>query len=133
IKSDFFQINPENPSTVNYVTNAPSKVMNVMVFQKSDIKRPGAGASASRAEWTWEKLMQTLKFMFNVEWRIVGNQFVVEHVSWFGKNIGFDLTLSKYKKYLVGSRRYTYKNEDIPRQERWLWKEQTYGGDFPGQ
>lgn len=133
LKSDFFQFNPDNASTINYVTNAESKVRNIMIFQKSDIKRPNASGSASRAEWTWEKLMTTLKNMFNVEWRIVGDQFVIEHVSWFGKGIGMNLKAPRFKQYVAGKRKYTYKNEDIPRQERWLWKEQTYGGDFPGQ
>src|SRR5699024_10170871 len=35
IRSDFFQINPFNEANINYVTNAVSKVRNLILFQKS--------------------------------------------------------------------------------------------------
>lgn len=132
VKSDFFQINPENLSSINYVTGAESKVRDIIIFQKSDVKRPTATAGATRAEWTFEKLMQTLKFMFNVDWRIDGNQMIIEHVSFFVKTGGLDLTTQKYSKYIAGKKQYTYKNDEIPAEERWVWKEQQPRGDFPG-
>lgn len=132
VKSDFFQINPENVSTVNYVTGLASKVLNIVVYQKSDVKRPLATGNASRAEWTFEKLMTTLKYMFNVDWRVEGNLFVLEHVSFYSKNIGFNFTLPQFAKWVKGKRKYSYKNESIPKREHWTWKEQTYYGDFPG-
>lgn len=132
VKSDFFQINPENVSTTNYVTSVLSKVLNIIVYQKSDVKRPNATGNASKAEWSWEKLSATLKYMFNVDFRVRGNQLIIEHVSFFSKNIGFNLTLPQYMEYVKGKRKYTYKNESIPKREHWSWKEQRQGGDFPG-
>lgn len=132
VKSDFFQINPENISTVNYVTGVQSKVLNIVVYQKSDVKRPMAAGNASRAEWTFEKLMTTLKYMFNVDWRIDEDKFIIEHVSFYSKTVGFNFTLPQYAKWVKGKRKYTYKNESIPKREHWTWKEQTYYGDFPG-
>lgn len=132
VKSDFFQINPENPAWQNYVTGERTKVSEIIIFQKSDIKRPAASSSATKAEWTFEKLMTHLKFMFNVEWRIEAGKFILEHVSYFTKNIGLNLNDPSYAQYVAGKRKYSYKNEDIPKQEVWRWKEQSGFGDFTG-
>lgn len=132
VKSDFLQINPENPNTINYVTNTTTKVDKIMLFQKSDVKRPNALNRATKLEWTFEKLMEALKFMFNIEWRIENDQFVIEHVSFFTKKMGIDATDNKYEKYLKGKRKYTYKNEDIPEREEWIFKEAS-NSDFVGR
>jgi len=132
VKSDFLQINPENPSTINYVTNTTTKVDKIMLFQKSDVKRPNALNKATKLEWTFEKLMEALKFMFNVDWRIENDQFVIEHVSFFNKKFGIDATEKKYEKFLRGKRKYTYKNDEIPEREEWIFKEASYG-DFVGR
>lgn len=132
VKSDFLQINPENPSSINYVTNTTTKVDKIMLFQKSDVKRPNALNKATKLEWTFEKLMEALKFMFNLDWRIENDQFVIEHVSFFNKKFGIDATEKKYEKFLKGKRKYTYKNEDIPEREEWIFKEASYG-DFVGR
>lgn len=132
VKSDFFQINPENESSINYVTNTLSKVDNIIMFQKSDVKRPNAVNRATKLEWTFEKLMESLKFMFNVDWRIENDQFVIEHVSFYTKEMGIDATEKKYERFLKGKRKYTYKNEDIPEREEWIYKEASYR-DFVGR
>lgn len=132
VKSDFFQINPENANTINYVTNTLSKVNNIMMFQKSDVKRPNAVNRATKLEWTFEKLMESLKFMFNVDWRIENGKFVIEHVSFYTKEMGIDATDKKYEKFLKGKRKYTYKNDEIPEREEWIYKEASYG-DFVGR
>lgn len=132
IKSDFFQINPQNPSNINYVTGKPTKVNYITLFQKSDVKRPNAAGNASKMEWSWDKLMTTLKYMFNVEWRIENSKLVIEHTSFFKSGIGMDLTQPKYAINVKGKRKYTYTNDTIPKQEVWTFKESSNGGDFPG-
>ena len=67
VKSDFFQINPDNISTTNYVTNRLSVVDNIVVFQKSDVKRPNVSGNASKMEISLEKMLETLKIMFSVK------------------------------------------------------------------
>ena len=130
VKSDFFQINPDNATTTNYVTNKRSNVDTLVLFQKSDVKRPNASGNANKAEWTLEKLLETLKIMFNVKWRIENGVFRLEHVSYFSKNSGFDITLPRYKKWFAGKRIYTYTNDTIPKKEFFLFKEQSGGGDY---
>lgn len=133
VVSDFFQINPQNPSAINYVTGEVTQVANLILFQKSDVKRPTAYNNATKAEWTFEKLMETLNFMFNVSYAIVGNTFRLEHISWFSRNQGLDLTLPRYAKFVNKMRRYSYDVGDIPEKEIFKFKEQRTGGMFDGE
>lgn len=130
VKSDFFQINPDNISGTNYVTNKASRVNNIIVFQKSDVKRPNASGNASKLEISLEKMLEVLKTMFNVKWRIEGNFFRLEHISYFQKNNGFNITTSALKKYFVGKRIYTYESEKIPQKEVFDWKEKGENPDW---
>lgn len=129
VVSDFFQINPQNPSSVNYVTGLASEVMNLILFQKSDVKRPNVSGNAWKAEWTFEKLMQALNFMFNVYYVVENGTLRIEHISWFTRTQGLNLTLPKYAKYVKGMRKYSYDLDKIPKQEIWRYKEQWSSGD----
>ena len=129
LKSDFFQINPENPSSINYVTGKVSTVNNIVVFQKSDVKRPTATGNANKLEISLEEMLEVLLKMFSVKWRIEGDIFRLEHVSYYSKEIGFDATSEALKKYIVGKKKYTYQSEKIPNKEIFRFKEQQ-GGDW---
>lgn len=132
VVSDFFQINPQNASATNYVTGLATQVNNLILFQKSDVKRPTSTGNASKAEWTFEKLMEALNKMFNVSYAIIGNVFRLEHISWFSRNAGLNLTLPRYAAYVNGLKKYTYKIESIPSSEVWQYKEtrQEWIGDI---
>ncbi len=131
IKSEFFQINPDTVTSTNYVTGQPSKVSNILVFQKSDVKRPAVSGNATKAPATWEKITETLRSMFNVRWRISGNVLRIEHISYFTKTAGFNLTLPKYAAYNTGLKKYSYKTEQIPQREEFKFMEAS-PGDFAG-
>lgn len=133
LKSDYFQINPDEVTDINYATGALSKVKNILVFQKSDVKRPNVTGNATIAEWTFEKLMTHLKFMFNVDWRIEDGVFRVEHVDYWTKDEGFDLTAPEYARYVIQKNQYTYKTEKIPKSEIWKFKEASIYSDFAGE
>lgn len=124
IKSDFFQINPENPTTTNYVTGKRSVVDKILIFQKSDVKRPNTSNNAWKLEVSFSEILEVLQKVFNVKWRIEGNIFRLEHVSWFSKNQGIDVTTEELKKYFAGKRIYTYASEKIPEKEVFKFKEQ---------
>lgn len=138
VKSQFFQINPETVTGTNYVTGARSTVNKLVLFQKSDVKRPGVSGNATQARTNWEKLMNAVTLMFNAAWRIetdtVTGQLVfrIEHVSWFSPGFGIDLTASKFAKYVKGLRRYTYTTEKIPARETFTFME-AFGIDFTGR
>lgn len=127
IKSDFFQINPENESNINYVTNNQSTTNNIVVFQKSDVKRPLDFNAAIRGETTFNDFMEMLNFLFNVDYRLENGVLEIEHVSFFNKNKGLDLTEERYKEDTDGVMEYSYKNEDVPFSETWRVKEGSYG------
>lgn len=124
LKSDFFQINPDNVSSINYVTGRTSTVSDIIVFQKSDVKRPTASGNASKLEIELETMLEILLKMFNVKWRIEGNVFRLEHVSYYSKAVGFDVTSPELKKYFIGKRIYTYESSQIPQKEIFKFKEQ---------
>lgn len=129
LKSDFFQINPENPSSINYVTGKDSTVKDIVIFQKSDVKRPSATGNANKLEISLESILEVILKMFNVKWRIEGDIFRLEHVSYYSKEIGFDTTSESLKKYIVGKRKYTYETSKIPNKESFKFKEQE-GADW---
>lgn len=133
VVSDFFQINPENPSNINYVTGEPTQVDKIVLFQKSDVKRPTSFNNASKAWITFEKLIESLSTMFNVYYRVENGVFRLEHISWFSRNAGLDLTLPRYAKYVRGRNNYTYDNANIPAREVWSFKEQSNADDWRGE
>lgn len=134
VVSDFFQINPQNLSSVNYVTGQPTQVDNLILFQKSDVKRPNATGNAWKAEWTFDKLMETLNFLFNVSYSLENGVFRLEHISWFSRNAGLNLTLPAFQKWTKGKRKYSYDVGDIPIRENWKFKEAiNYAGGWNAQ
>lgn len=128
LKSEFFQINPDVVSSINYVTNKRSTVDQIVVFQKSDVKRPKTSNNASKLEVTFSKVLEDLFKMFNVKWRISEGEFRIEHISYFSKQNGFDITTEALKKYFIGKNVYSYQSEKIPQKENFEFKES--GGDF---
>lgn len=133
VVSDFFQINPENASPVNYVTGQASQVNEIVLFQKSDVKRPAANNNASKAEITFEKLIEALATMFNVYYRVENGIFRLEHISWYSRNAGLDLRLPRYAKYVRAKNGYTYDGANIPARETWSFKEQSASMDWRGE
>jgi hypothetical protein len=133
VKSDFLQFNPDVVSDINYATGSASKVKYILVYQKSDVKRPGVSNNATIAQWTFEKLMTTLKYQFNLDWRIEGNIFRIEHVSYWTKEEGINLLDPKYERYIIQKKAYSYKSEKIPRSEIWKYKEASVYSDFSGE
>lgn len=132
LRSDFFQINPFNPSSTNYVTGKRSKTRYITVFQKSDVKRPSVANNATIAKYTFEKILNALVTMFNVRYRVVGSDFVIEHVSRFQPGIGMNLTLPKYAAYKLDTlKKYTYDNSAKPAREEFSFME-AIGADFVG-
>lgn len=121
--SDFFQINPENQTNINYVTSERTYTDYLMLFQKSDIKRPNAYNVATKANWTFDKLIEYLYMLFNVKYDIYDNILRLEHYSYFQKELGLDLTEINNSQYLIGSKKYSYKTDEIPNREKWVFKE----------
>lgn len=132
VVSNFFQINPDIPSTINYVTGQRSKTRFITIYQKSDVKRATDSNNATIANMSFDNLLTALTNMFNLEYRIEGGNILrLEHVSYYTKNEGFDLTLDKWKKWVSGKRQYTYDTPTLPEKETFNFME-SGPGDFTG-
>lgn len=94
VKSDFFNINPENDAPDNSAYNyAAANFHHITFHQKSDIKRNGTnGSSAIAWELKAEDLFDDLLKLFNVWYKIDNGKLVLEHYSFFTSAVGRDLS-----------------------------------------
>lgn len=124
IKSEFFQINPDTPSALDYVTGEPIKVNHLLIAQKSDIKRPASTEPASRGDITFFELMAHLTSMFQVYWFVDSDSYIrIEHITYFRTTLGLDLTTNDYEKYLNGVNSYSYDVANLQRRDVFSWME----------
>jgi len=126
VKSDFFQINPFTVSTTDYVTGEESFVNEILMFQKSDVKRPWAPEHATKGIFTTESLFSWLKTMFNIRYRIDGDNFVIEYVTapYFVHALGIDLTVEPYLKWTNNRNIHSYdKSVKLPAKETFTFME----------
>lgn len=128
IKSDFFQINADNPSLINYVTGELNQYTLMTVSQKSDVKDPIPSDAATKAITTWKRVMDDLQTLFNVYWTLDGTTVRIEHESYFATQPGPDLTTAQYRPYLSGKNVYAYDRNDSPRYENWIMPDSPYQG-----
>lgn len=97
IKSDFFGWNPDDP---NYTIGNSDKLKRLVIFQKSDVIRRGSGTFAWNMPLTLKELLNNLCVHCNLEYRIdTNNLFRIEHVSWWNRTVGLDVTQSKFDKF----------------------------------
>lgn len=106
--SDFFTTDE------NYATQQPNKHNNVVVAQKSDIKRPDASEAARVGYMSFELMTDILRDLFNCYWYITeANEFRVEHISYFDEQIGDTIDL-RGEIGEASTRRYGYDAGQIP-------------------
>lgn len=124
VKSDFFGINADAtyPSG-NVYTEALENLQDVIIWQKSDVKRPTATENASQGAWTYAKLLSSLREQFNVRWRIASGVFRLEHVSYFSSAQGMDLTSGGNATAIAGLHAYSVNQSNVARTERWFFME----------
>ena len=132
IVSDFFQYNPENETSINYVTQETNLYSNLIIFQKSDVKRPNASGNAIRGESNFIELLETICEMFNCGYTIKDGVLRIEHISYFQSNLGLDLlTPDNLRDHLSGTRKYNYDDTELPRYERFKFMD-SGSADFVG-
>lgn len=96
VKSHFFGINAthEAPPANDAYTFADDYCQHLQVHQKSDVKRPDATNPAQSFVWkmSLKKLLDDFESMFNVFWKVDGNDLIIEHVSYFEGTEWLDLS-----------------------------------------
>lgn len=132
ITSDFFQWNTPFRTDINYVTQIFNKYTNIKIFQKSDVKRPNTKNNATKAETNFKDLLEAICKIFNLGYKITDREFRLEHISWFEKELGMDLTRSSENKFLLkGTRKYIYDSSKLPKTEKFAMME-SLSADFVG-
>lgn len=135
VKSNFFNWNSDDPSNhTNYVTEQLSKVENLILFQKSDVKRPNTSNNATIANITLEKLIKDICNIFQLKWDIdEDGNFIIEHVSFFQKGVGLNLVGRFDQRLREGKRKYSYDLDNMPKKELFQFMDDKYTyGDFKG-
>jgi|SRR5690554_5037129 len=131
--SDLFQWNPENPTSINYVTGRVNLYYNLIIFQKSDIKRPNASNNATKAESSFKKMLKDILTIFNAGYKITENTFRIEHISWFETDLGLNLIQDKNMKNLNGTRKYSFNNTKVAKSEIFTFMDESNNRDFKGE
>lgn len=130
--SDFFSFDPDSTAPTNDAyTAAAADLANLVVFQKSDVKRHDATNSSLSPSWNMklQDLLQDLATMFKVDWRITasGTVFRLEHVSYWSSSAGADYTNESYLRELQ------FDKEKISRFNRFQYRDKQCTSYFAGK
>jgi hypothetical protein len=133
IASNFFNINPDGTAPVNDAyTAAAANMANVVVFQKSDVKRANVSNNATIGRLTLEEIFAWLEAL-NVFPTIEANTLRIEHITYYlNKPTGLNIDLPTYSRWAGRSNRYTYRTDEMPRFEKWAYMERTDDTAFEG-
>jgi len=122
-KSIFFE------NGINPITGETNKLNNLIVFQKSDIKRPNASNDARILDISFGEFMDEFSILFNGGYFIDDDNYLRwEHIHFFENGGGYgvvndsdtDLTESgSYAKFIKSKSKYSYDKFDLPEKERW--------------
>jgi hypothetical protein len=104
----------------------------LLVFQKSDVKRPNSNSNATQCIVNFQQFFEGISLFFNLEYRIEGSTIRIEHCSYFSALPGINLTSPKYRKLTRFKTRYSYDTSKLPNKETFLISEKTPLSDFEG-
>lgn len=117
IVSDFFGWNSQTPG---YVIGNNNALKFLLLFQKSDVTRRNVGSYTPATVMNLKPivLIEDLCKMFNLKYRIdESGIFRIEHVSWWVRPGGIDLTASPYAEQVAGLNKFQYDTEKYYRRE----------------
>jgi hypothetical protein len=98
VRSHFFGLNATHdaPPSNGAYSFATDYTQFLSIHQKSDVKRPDSTDPATSAAWrlTWKKLLDDLKTMFNVYWKLdeTTGDMILEHITYFEQTASLDIT-----------------------------------------
>lgn len=131
MRSDIFDINSPEDNTINYVTGQTNKLTDILIEQKSDALKPTASQGATIGLMNFTDFTQILRNMFNCYWDFISGQLRVEHLSFFQRTNGLDLTAPPFSQQIKSTSKYDFALKDLPKNERWIFKD-SGGLDFIG-
>lgn len=129
VESDFFNINPPglNPDNSAY-QKALQDLQQLVVFQKSDIKRFDSTNRSAKPSWNTKikEVFADLFILFKVKAQIQGSILRLEHISFYEAQEGNDYTNEYYLKQLQRD------NSDTPRLTRFYFRDEKCSEYFRG-
>lgn len=132
VVSDFLNINPDMTAPTNSSYTAANPNLHYLaIFQNSDVKRPGAYENASRGEVSFKELLEMLREVFQIYWRVEGDNLRLEHISYFEANNGLDLTTNAPVQ-INNLNNFTWKENKLAAIEKFRWAYETQIRDFAG-
>lgn len=130
VQSDFFNINPQGDAPDNRAYQAALLYLqNLVIFQKSDIKRFDAANKSDRPSWVIKikEIFDDLWIMFKVKPSIADDVILrLEHISFYEAQEGNDYTNEYYTRELQRD------NADTPRLTRFYFRDEQCSEYFRG-
>jgi hypothetical protein len=130
-RSNFLQVNPTLTFAAAYPGLQPKISERNLIFQKSDITHATTAENSTKAVLVWEKLIACLCNIYNLNYEITEEIFLIEHISYFGRSVGIDSTIAPYNTVSQRSR-YKYNADEFPELEEFSFMEQSHT-DFVGR
>ena len=133
IVSNFFGINPDGSAPDNkYYQDALNYFQNVVLFAKTDVKRPNADQNATVETATFESLYKSIKAFVPIRVFIEGEKLRIEHVSYRNESVGLNLLNDPYLKYIKGKKKFSFNSSEQPKYERFRQMDEV-SPDFQGE
>lgn len=132
VRSDIFDMNSPEDNSISYVTGLTNKLRFILIEQKSDALKPTASQGATIGELNFTDFTTILRHMFNCFWDFIDGVIRIEHLSFFQRTNGLDLTAPQFANMIKASNKYDFSLKDLPKFERWILKD-SGGMDFVGQ
>lgn len=129
VRSHFFGINATHaaaPSNGAY-DYATENYQDLTIHQKSDVKRPDATNPSLSFVWNMKlkDLLDDLQDIFNVFWKIVGTDIIIEHISYFSQTAGADYSARTMPQTIEY-------DADTPKKEKFVWSDAECSAVFEG-
>jgi hypothetical protein len=135
IVSNFFNINPDGTAPDNDVYDrAQIEAHNLLIWQKSDIKRPLSAQAASIGNMTIKQALEIVG-VFNCSYKLEsGNILRIEHISYFEdeETEGEDMTTT-YPSRVNNRNTYNYQDNELVKFDKFSWMDVVQDVDFKGE
>lgn len=134
IVSNFFNINRDNTNPDNVVyERAQIEAYNLLIWQKSDIKRPNSFQGATIGNLTLKQALEIVG-VFNCSYKVEpGNILRIEHISYFEgeETEGEDMTVT-YPSRVNNRNTYSYDDNELVKYDKFTWMDTVQDRDFKG-
>jgi len=134
IISNFFNINPDGTAPLNDIyTRAKDEAHNLLIWQKSDIKRPTSAQAAFIGNITLKQALE-ITSAFNCSYKVEpGNILRIEHISYFEgeETEGEDMTVT-YPSRVNNRNTYSYDDNELVKYDKFTWMDTVQDRDFKG-